>query len=483
MCWIIWIISKRSVVEEIYDWLTLLQHRWQDAAWINTFEWKHIFSIKGQWLVREVINQYNIGTLQWNVWIWHCRYPTAWTYCPSEAQPFYVNSPYWISLVHNWNLTNTEILSKEIFQQDLRHLATSSDSEILLNIVAHELSRWKKHLNWAEIFEAFSWVYSRISWAYAAIAYVFDHWLIAFRDPYGIRPLCYGQKEENWFISYVFASESVAVTSLWYNFVRDLYPWEVVIVGENWKLESKICSKISELTPCLFEHIYLARPDSIIDTISVHKARQRLWDNLWKKIKQKYSHLDIDVVIPIPDTSRTSALQVAQTLDITYREWFIKNRYIWRTFIMPWQEVRKRSIRQKLNPIWLEFKNKNVLLVDDSIVRWNTSREIIKMAKMAWAKKVYFASTAPEVKYPNVYWIDMYSRNELIAWRLNSNKEIAAEIWADEVIYQDLEGIETIVSWWKNVYSFEMSCFNWIYCTWDIDKAYLARLEKHRATC
>lgn len=482
MCWLIWIVSSSSVVQDIYDWLTMLQHRWQDSAWIATFNWNEKRIIKGLWLVRDVFKQKDIIELQGNIWIWHVRYPTAWCHTSSEeAQPFYVNSPFWIILAHNWNLTNTEHLTKDICEKDFRHLSTKSDSEILLNVLAHELSEiWKKQLNAKDIFNAIWAVHMRCKWAYAVVWYIFWHWMIAFRDPFWIRPLCYWEKVlTNWKKEYIIASESVAINSLWYRFVRDVKPWEAIFIDQKWILHSKVCFLNPVLSPCIFEHIYFARPDSIIDTISVYKARLRLWENLWKKILKEIWNNDIDVVMPIPDTSRTTAVQVAHTLWRPLREWFIKNRYIGRTFIMPWQEVRKKSIRQKLNPIELEFRNKNVLLVDDSIVRWNTCNEIIKMARNAWAKKIFFASSAPQIKYLNVYWIDIPTRNELIAnWR--TNDDIRKEIWADYLVFQDLKWIESIVSWWKNVYQFEMSCFNWIYCTWDITEDYLNHVESKR---
>ncbi len=496
MCWILWIYSNKQVVQEIYDGLTVLQHRGQDAAWIATFDLDHKHIIKGKWLVRDVFRTRDIRTLTWNIGIGHVRYPTAWCHNnEKEAQPFYVNSPYWIVFAHNWNLINTKKLANEIFEQDFRHLSTNSDSEILLNVLAHELAEnWKKSLKANDIFNSVEKVYERCKWAYAAISYIFGHWMLAFRDPYGIRPLCIWRKKnnnelktENWKLktenySYTVASESVAISSLWYEFVRDIKPWEAIYIDNKWKFHSKICYKNPILSPCIFEYIYLARPDSVIDGISVYKSRLRLGEELWKKILIDWAHLKIDVVIPIPDTSRTTAVQLAHVMDLPYREWFIKNRYIWRTFIMPGQEVRKKSIRQKLNPIELEFKNKNVLLVDDSIVRWNTMKEIVKMSFKAWAKKVYVASAAPKIKFPNVYWIDMPSRRELIAnWKTTA--KIAEEIWADFLFYQDTDTLWKVIAWDIDVKFFDKSCFDWVYCTWWVDEKYLKKVESKRSGC
>lgn len=480
MCWIIWIYSSKTVVQEIYDWLTTLQHRGQDAAWIATIDWKKVHLATWNWLVRDVFSQEEILNLKWNIWIWHVRYPTAWSkWSIEEAQPFYVNSPFWITFAHNWNLTNTKKLAEEIFEQDLRHLNTSSDSEILLNVLAHEIAEiWKKQLSTDDIFNAVEQVHSRVRWWYAAISHINWQWLLAFRDPFAIRPICFWERENNqWWKDYIIASESVALDSLWFKLIRDIWPWEAIFIDLKWNLHSKVCHKNPKLNPCIFEHIYFARPDSLMDTISVYKARLRLWEALWKKIKKEYPNLEVDVVMPIPDTSRTTAIQLAKELDLPYREGFIKNRYIWRTFIMPGQEMRKKSIRQKLNPISLEFRNKNVLLLDDSIVRWNTSREIIKMARASGAKNVYFASAAPEIKYSNVYWIDMPTKAELISANMNS-EELAKDIWADLVVFQDLEDLPWAIRGKKDIQNFEMSCFDWVYCTWDIDEEYLEELEK-----
>ena len=493
MCWILWIYSNKPVVQDIYDWLTVLQHRGQDAAWIATFDWNKKYKIKWKWLVRDVFRTRDIRTLIWNIWIWHVRYPTAWCHDDiSEAQPFYVNSPYWIVLAHNWNLINAEKLAREIFEQDFRHLSTDSDSEILLNVLAHELAEnGKKNLKPEDIFNSVERLYDRCKWAYSAISYIFGHWMLAFRDPFAIRPLCIWRKKienelktENWKLktenyNYIIASESVAISSLWYEFARDVLPWEAIYIDQKWVFHSKVCHKNPVLSPCIFEYIYLARPDSVIDGISVYKARLRLWENLWKKILINWAHLKIDVVIPIPDTSRTTAVQLAHVMNLPYREWFIKNRYIWRTFIMPGQEVRQKSIRQKLNPIELEIKWKNVLLIDDSIVRWNTMKEIVKMTRAIWAKKVYVASAAPKIKFPNVYWIDMPSRKELIAnWR--DTTQIAKEIWADFLFYQDLETLWKIVAWEIDVKNFDKSCFDWVYCTGGVGERYLEKVERDR---
>ena len=483
MCWIIWIFSSKPVVQEIYDWLTVLQHRGQDAAWIATIEWNKVHLEKWNWLVRDVFSQKWILNLKWNVWIWHVRYPTAGCKgSAEEAQPFYVNSPFWITFAHNWNLTNTAKLAEEIFEQDLRHINTNSDSEILLNVLAHEIAEiWKKKLSSDDIFEAVEKVNIRIKGAYSVVSYINWHGLLAFRDPFWIRPVCFWERENSeWWKDYIIASESVALDSLWFKLIRDIAPWEAIFVDLKWKLHTKVCHKNPKLNPCIFEHIYFARPDSIMDTISVYKARLRLWEAVWKKIKKDFPELsDAEVVMPIPDTSRTTAIQLAKELKLPYREWFIKNRYIWRTFIMPGQEMRKKSIRQKLNPIWLEFKNKTVILLDDSIVRWNTSREIVKMARNSWAKKVYFVSAAPEIKYWNVYWIDMPTKKELISANKNPD-EVAKEIWADKVIFQDLKDLAPAISGGKNIEKFDQSCFDWIYCTWDISKEYLEEMENRK---
>ena len=482
MCWILWIVSNDQVVQDLYDWLTMLQHRWQDAAWIVTFEKKKKYEVRWQWFVRDVFKQKHIDKLKWIVWIWHVRYPTAWCHMDAdEAQPFYVNSPFWITLAHNGNLINTESLAEELFEQDLRHLSTNSDSEVILNVLAHELSViWKKTLKVDDVFVAVSNLHKRCKWAYACISYIFWNWMLVFRDPFGIRPLCFWEKiDSKWHKQYIFASESVAISNLWYSFCRDVKPWEAIFIDVKWKIHSKICHDNPVLTPCLFEFIYLSRPDSIIDSISVYKARLRLWDSLWRKILCEWMNLDIDVVMPIPDTSRTAAVQVAKTMNLPYREWFIKNRYIWRTFIMPGQKIRKKSIRRKLNPIQVEFVGKNVLLIDDSIVRWNTVKEIIIMAREAWAKKVYIASAAPKIKYHNVYWIDIPTKNELIANKWTT-EQMCKIIWADYLFYQDIDWVWKIIAWEQKVDQFEMSCFDWKYCTWWVDAKYIKNLEAKR---
>lgn len=483
MCWILWIVSQKQIVQDIYDGLTVLQHRWQDAAWIATFDWYKKCIVKWKGFVRDVIKQKDVIHLRWNIWMWHVRYPTAWNHDNvDEAQPFYVNSPFWITLIHNGNLINDTELKKDLFDQDLRHLSTDSDSEVIINILAHELALlWKKSLEPDDIFKAVESLHNRCKWSYSCISYIFWHWMLVFRDPFAIRPLCYWERIwDDWKKEYIFASESVAIYSLWFNFVWDIGPWEAIYVNLKWEIFSKVCHKNPILSPCIFEYIYLARPDSIIDKISVYKARLRLWESLWKKILVEWKDLHIDVVMPIPDTSMTTAVQVARTMNLPYREGFIKNRYIWRTFIMPGQQVRKKSVRQKLSPIEIEFRDKNVLLIDDSIVRWNTSLEIIKMARQAWARKVYFASAAPKIKYPNVYWIDIPTRKELIANTWWSTKDIAKEIWADFLFFQDLEWIWKVVSWEQDVEHFDKSCFDWVYCTWWVTEEYLEQIEAKR---
>ena len=483
MCGIAGIFSAQSVNQPLYDALQLLQHRGQDATGIVTMDGSMFHMHKNLGMVRDVFRTRDMRNLVGNVGIAHVRYPTAGTASsPAEAQPFYVNSPFGIVLAHNGNLTNTEALQLEVFMADLRHVNTGSDSEVLLNVLAHELQEavHGHRLVVDDVFNAVAGVHHRCKGAYAVVAMIAGFGLLAFRDPNGIRPLVIGQMEDapgEWII----ASESVAVEPLGYKVVRDVLPGEAVLITFDGQLHSRQCAKDTHFTPCIFEYVYFARPDSIMDGASIYEARLRMGEYLAEKIKRDFGHLKIDVVIPIPDTSRPSALQLAYKLDLPYREGFIKNRYIGRTFIMPGQSTRKKSVRQKLNAMPLEFKGKNVLLVDDSIVRGTTSREIIQMARDAGAAEVYFASASPPVRYPNVYGIDMPTRGELLA-NGRTDVEIATELGADGVIYQDLPDlIAAVQSVHPAIKQFDASCFDGCYVTGDVDEDYLARLEGQRS--
>ncbi|MDG1250249.1 MAG: amidophosphoribosyltransferase [Gammaproteobacteria bacterium] len=481
MCGIIGIVGNGQLVnQELYDGLTVLQHRGQDAAGIMTYAEGRLFQRKGNGLVRDVFQERHMRVLQGDMGIAHVRYPTAGTSSEAEAQPFYVNSPYGICLSHNGNLTNAAELKKELFIDDRRHINTRSDSEILLNVLAHELSE-VDHLKLSakDVFAAVRGVHKRCRGAYGVVTMICGVGMLAFRDPNGIRPLVYGVKEGENGRQYMIASESVALDVLGYELVRDVKPGEVIFIDKDNKLHSQECSETAVLTPCLFEFVYFARPDSIIENVYVQKARMRMGNRLAKKVQREWADHDIDVVIPIPDTSRTAALEMAQVLDCNYREGFIKNRYIGRTFIMPGQKQRSKSVRQKLNPINLEYKNKNVMLVDDSIVRGTTSREIVQMARDAGAKKVYFASASPPVRYPNVYGIDMPAAAELIAHGRNL-EQIRDEIGADRLFYQDLEDLVwSVGDGNKEISQFETSVFTGEYVT-GLQDDYLESLEKSR---
>ncbi|PKM42143.1 MAG: amidophosphoribosyltransferase [Gammaproteobacteria bacterium HGW-Gammaproteobacteria-1] len=482
MCGIIGMVGKSPVNQALYDGLTVLQHRGQDAAGIMTCDAGRLFLRKDNGLVRDVFENRHMLKLQGNMGIGHVRYPTAGCSSSAEAQPFYVNSPFGIALAHNGNLTNAETLKEEVFRDDLRHINTSSDSEILLNVFAHELQRQGKlRIMPDDIFDAVARVHKRVQGGYAAVAMVIGYGIVAFRDPYAIRPLFIGKRTTCDGDEYVVASESVAVDALGFDRLRDVMPGEAVFLGEDGSFHARQCFDAPVTSPCIFEYVYFARPDSIIDGISVYKARLRMGEKLAQKIKRVFPDHDIDVVIPIPDTSRTSALQLSYELGVLYREGFIKNRYIGRTFIMPGQKQRKKSVRQKLNAISLEFKGKNVLLVDDSIVRGTTSKEIIQMARDAGANKVYFASAAPPVRYPNVYGIDMPTSSELIGHG-RDDQQIAAAIGADWLVYQDLEDLVDAVLHKKNkaVTQFEASVFDGRYIAGDVTPAYLAALEQQR---
>ena len=482
MCGIVGVVGKHNANQSLYDALTVLQHRGQDAAGIVTCQDDRFFLRKDNGLVRDVFRTRHMQRLAGNVGIGHVRYPTAGSSTSAEAQPFYVNSPYGITLAHNGNLTNTAELADGLLKSDLRHINTNSDSEVLLNVFAHELQIQGKLVPTdKEIFKAVKEVHKRCKGGYAVIAMITGYGVLAFRDPHGIRPVCYGKRETKLGTEYMIASESVALGALGFELVRDIEPGEAVYIENDGTLYTEQCAENPQLNPCIFEHVYFARPDSIIDNISVYKARLRMGETLAQKVMKLRPDHDIDVVIPIPDTSRTSAMEMAFALGVKFREGFIKNRYIGRTFIMPGQSERKKSVRQKLNPIDLEFKDKNVMLVDDSIVRGTTCREIVQMARDAGAKNVYFASAAPEVRYPNVYGIDMPAKTELIAHD-KTVEEIKTLIGADWLVYQDLEDlVKCAQEGNEHIKDFDCSVFNGEYVTGDISEKYLERLEKARS--
>ncbi|WP_416678330.1 amidophosphoribosyltransferase [Candidatus Pseudothioglobus sp. Uisw_016] len=484
MCGIVGILSttKKDVSLYIYDALTIIQHRGQDAAGITTANKGRFYMRKGNGLVRNVFRTKHMEKLIGDMGIGHVRYPTAGSSSEAEAQPFYVNSPYGIAFAHNGNLTNAESLASELFEQDLRHINTNSDSEILLNILASEIAEEQKHrINENDIFNAVTKLHKRVKGAYAAIGMIPGYGIFGFRDPHGIRPLILGERTTRNGTKYMLASESVGLTALGFKITRDVEPGEAIVIDRKGNVHSQQCSDNSILSPCIFEFVYFARPDSIIDKISVYKSRLRMGERLAIKIKSEWQYEEIDVVMPIPDTSRTSALQVANELNLKYREGFIRNRYIARTFIMPGQKQRKKSVRQKLSAIELEFKDKNVLLVDDSIVRGTTSQEIVQMARAAGAKKVFFASAAPPVRYPNVYGIDMASKNEFVAHN-KTTEEVCKTIGADKLIYQNLDDlIWSVQQGNPDIKSFDCSCFDGNYLTKDIDEPYLDNLEAQRS--
>ena len=483
MCGIIGIVGRDSVSTRLYDGLTLLQHRGQDAAGIATCHEGRLILRRGAGYVRDVFRNRDMQRLEGNMGIGHVRYPTAGTSAQAEAQPFYVNSPYGIVMGHNGNLTNADDLQRELFESDLRHINTRSDSEVLLNVFAHELQDLKPstELSPEMIFDTVKAVHRRCNGAYAVIGMVVGRGVFAFRDPLGIRPAVIGERITDTGTEYAIASESVALQGLGFSLMRDIAPGEAVYIDADGTITSRQCADNPQLSPCIFEYVYLARPDSIIDNVSVYKARLRMGETLAKKIKQERPEHDIDVVIPIPDTSRTSALEVAFHLGVKYREGFIKNRYIGRTFIMPGQQQRKKSVRQKLSPIDLEFSGKTVLLVDDSIVRGTTSGQIVQMARDAGAKKVYLASAAPPVRHPNVYGIDMPAATELIAHD-RTVKDIESIIGADWLVYQTIEDLIEAVRYDKHpIDEFETCCFSGSYITGDVDKSYLDALEQRRS--
>ena len=481
MCGIVGIVGKSAAAPQLYDALTMLQHRGQDAAGIATLNGSQINLHKGNGLVRDVFEPVHMAGLSGRVGIGHVRYPTAGMEGSAEAQPFYVNSPYGIALGHNGNLINTEELTKELFDTDRRHLNTRSDSEVLLNVLAHELQNQKPaRLSPAHIFKAVDGVYERCRGAFSTLVLICGHGLLGFRDPNGIRPMVLGSREGARGPEYVLASESAALDVLGFELERDLEPGESVFITLDGKLHTHRSPLKRELTPCIFEYVYFARPDSLLDDISVYKARLRMGQALARKILRERPDHDIDVVIPVPDTSRTAALPLAYDLEVKYREGFIKNRYIGRTFIMPGQKARRKSVRQKLNAIDLEFRRKNVLIVDDSIVRGTTSKQIIQMAREAGARKVYFASASPPVRYPNIYGIDMPAPAELVASGRDIG-EIERELGADWLIYQDLPDlIEACREGNDRIRQFDTSCFSGEYVT-GVQEGYLEKLRVQRS--
>jgi amidophosphoribosyltransferase len=483
MCGIVGIVSQTPVNQLIYDALLLLQHRGQDAAGIATSANNKFAMYKANGLVRDVFRTRNMRSLPGNAGIGHVRYPTAGSAAnEEEAQPFYVNAPFGMTFAHNGNLTNCDQLKVEMFRNDRRHINTNSDSEVLLNVLAHAIEDTTTgySLDPPALFRAVAVVHKRVRGAYAAVAHITDAGILAFRDPYGIRPLCIGFSETDKGTEYMVASESVALEGLGFRFLRDVLPGEAVFIDNDGNLYNQQCAEDASLNPCIFEYVYLARPDSLIDGASVYATRLRMGEHLADKIEREIPSGGIDVVMPIPDSSRPAAIQLALKLGIEYREGFIKNRYIGRTFIMPGQETRQRSVRQKLNAIGSEFKGKSILLVDDSIVRGTTSHEIVQMARDAGAARVIFASAAPPVKYPNVYGIDMPTRNELVAYG-KTDEEVRMEMTADALIYQDLDALkQSITDVNPALRNFEASCFDGNYITGDVTSAYLDRLESER---
>ncbi|HET8791550.1 MAG TPA: amidophosphoribosyltransferase [Modicisalibacter sp.] len=480
MCGIVGLMANQAVNQALYDALTVLQHRGQDAAGMMTWHEGRFLLRKSNGLVRDVFRSRHMARLKGNLGIGHIRYPTAGSSSEAESQPFYVNSPYGLTLAHNGNLTNSEQLKQELYSTDLRHINTSSDSEVLLNVFAHELGKQGHTLDPEDIFDAVRRVHRRCQGGYAAVAIINGFGLVAFRDPHGIRPVVFGTRETEDGQDVMIASESVALDVGGFELVRDLAPGEAIFVDMQGKIHTQSCADRPVLSPCIFEHVYLARPDSILDGAYVYGTRMQMGLKLGDRILKEWPEHDIDVVIPIPDTSRTSALELAQHLGVTFREGFMKNRYIGRTFIMPGQTQRKKSVRQKLNAIDIEFAGKNVLLVDDSIVRGTTCKQIIQMAREAGANKVYFASAAPPVRYPNVYGIDMPVASELIAHG-RSEAEVGELIGADRIFYQDIEDLKAACREVNpQIERFDCSVFDGHYITGDIDENYLATLEAAR---
>jgi amidophosphoribosyltransferase len=483
MCGIVGVISRTPVNQLIYDALLLLQHRGQDAAGIVTMQGTKCFMHKARGMVRDVFRTRNMRALPGTVGLGQVRYPTAGNaYNEEEAQPFYVNAPFGIVLVHNGNLTNAHVLKQELFDVDRRHINTESDTEVLINIVAHELERAARDLTLtpAVVFDAVRAVHKRVKGSYAVIALIAGHGLLAFRDPYGIRPLVVGESDGPEGHEVMVASETVALEGTGHKVVRDVAPGEAVFIDLEGRLHHAQCAEHPTLNPCMFEFVYLARPDSVMDGISVYQARLNMGETLAQRVISTMPPSEIDVVIPIPESSRPSAMQLAQKIGKPYREGFVKNRYVGRTFIMPGQGVRRKSVRQKLNAIGVEFRGRNVLLVDDSIVRGNTSREIVQMAREAGARKVYLASAAPPVRFPNVYGIDMPTSEELIAHG-RSVEEIRRFIGADALIYQDVDAMKRVVKALNpRLDGFEASCFDGRYITGDVSADDFAAMESQR---
>lgn len=481
MCGIVGIVGKSPVNQIIYDGLTVLQHRGQDAAGIVTIDEGMFRLRKANGFVRDVFQDKHMHRLQGNMGIGHVRYPTAGSSSSSEAQPFYVNSPFGISLAHNGNLTNAKELQEILFKEARRHINTTSDSELLLNVLAHELCESKlMELTPNDMFEAVTRLHKKVRGAYGVVSVIIGHGLLAFRDPFGIRPLVLGQRETELGVEYMVASESVALDIDGFTLVRDVAPGEAIYITEAGELHTQQCFDEPTCVPCIFEYVYFARPDSTLNDVSVYGSRVKMGEYLGRKIKKEWADLDIDVVVPVPETSCDIALQIAHELDLPYRQGFVKNRYVGRTFIMPGQAQRKKSVRRKLNTIEVEFKGKNVLLVDDSIVRGTTSEQIIEMARDAGAAKVYFASAAPEIRFPNVYGIDMPSPNELIAHGREA-QEVADLIGADELIYQSLEDLVAAVNEGNNTLTkFETSVFDGDYITGDVTQDYLDSIDSAR---
>lgn len=479
MCGILGIVGHNDVAAQLYDGLTVLQHRGQDAAGIATANGSKLRVHKGNGLVSDVFDEGSMALLEGRVGIGHCRYPTAGSEGSDEAQPFYVNSPFGIALAHNGNLINTDALRREVFEQDRRNVNTESDSEVLLNVFAHELDATKA-LNPDAAFRAIEGVHRRCVGGYAVVATVLGLGLVAFRDPNGIRPLVLGKRTSGGQDEYAVASESVALDLIGFERVRDVRPGEGIVVTPRGELFTRQCAEPRQHTPCIFEYVYFARPDSMMDEVSVHKARMRMGQKLGEKILRLRPDHDIDTVIPIPDTSRDAALEIANVIGVKYREGFIKNRYVGRTFIMPGQGERAKSVRRKLNPIPLEFRNRVVLLVDDSIVRGTTSKQIVQMARDAGARKVYLASAAPAVRHPNVYGIDMPSAEELVAHD-RTDDEVEKLLGVDWLIYQDLSDLEEAVSGPKHrIDHFDSSCFNGEYVT-GVEPGYFERIKQLRS--
>jgi amidophosphoribosyltransferase len=481
MCGIVGIVGKSNVSGALYDALTVLQHRGQDSAGIVTCHQGLLHQHKANGLVRDVFRTRHMEELLGNMGIGHVRYPTAGSNSPDLAQPFYVNTPYGISLAHNGNLTNAQQLSEELYRDDLRHLNTDSDTEVLLNIFAHELQNLGKlKPTEKDVFAAVKAVHRRCRGGYAVCALIAEYGVLGFRDPLGIRPVVYGARNTSQGKEYMIASESAALSVMGFKLIRDLKPGEAIYIDVSGEVHSCQCAEAPRLVPCIFEHVYFARPDSIIDGVSVYKARLRQGERLAAKVMRLRPEHDIDVVIPIPDTSRVAAQAMAQSLGVKFREGLMKNRYVGRTFIMPGQKMRARSVRRKLNTIDLEFKGKNVMLVDDSIVRGTTCGQIIEMAREAGANKVYFASAAPPVRHPNVYGIDMPSAEELIAYQRTPD-QIGELIGADWLVYQDLEDLVASSGEGNpEIAQFESSVFNGVYVTGDIDQNYLDQLHELR---